>query len=168
MAMLNPTNRVNYEPNSWGAEGGPREDPRRGFTTYPAQTEDDKRRIRSETFADHYSQARQFYISQMPIEQQHIGDALVFDLGKVEHEDIRERMVSYMLNIDDGLAKTVAAGLGLEALPKAADAALPTRRELKRMLDAGFIVLGAAGTAKTFIEICRTLRFWERETAGGI
>jgi catalase len=298
MAMLNPTNRVNYEPNSWGAEGGPREDRRRGFTGYPAPVQGDKQRVRSETFADHYSQARQFYISQTPIEQKHIGDALVFELSKVEHEDIRERMVSHLLNIDDGLASTVAAGLGLEALPKAADAALPTRKELKpspklsilrngpvsfkgrkigvlmtdgadaalfkalqsaakaegallevvapqiggvtdskgnkiaaqqklsggpsvlydavvilaseaggkalakeagardfvsdayghckfvghvqaaqpllesagvaRMLDAGFVALGAAGTAKKFIETCRALRFWERETAGGI
>lgn len=131
MAMRNPTNRVNYEPNSWGVEGGPREDPKRGFVSYPAAVQGDKQRLRSETFADHYSQARQFYISQTPIEQKHIGDALVFELSKVEHEDIRERMVSHLLNIDDGLAKTVAAGLGLEALPKAADAAMPTRRELK-------------------------------------
>src|ERR1700728_4795008 len=38
MAMMNPQGRVNYEPNSWeGDEGGPREDPVRGFTTFPAE-----------------------------------------------------------------------------------------------------------------------------------
>ena len=32
MAIVNPTTRANYEPNSWAPdEGGPREDPRRGF-----------------------------------------------------------------------------------------------------------------------------------------
>ncbi|HBP67754.1 MAG TPA: hypothetical protein DD717_05930, partial [Alcanivorax sp.] len=32
MAMENPKGRANYEPNSWGgAEGGPRENPQRGF-----------------------------------------------------------------------------------------------------------------------------------------
>ena len=131
MAMINPTNRVNYEPNSWGAEGGPREDPKRGFTSYPAPVTGTKQRIRSETFADHYSQARQFYISQTAVEQKHIGDALVFELSKCEREDIRARMVSHLLNVDEGLAKTVATGLGLEIMPKAADAAVPTRTDLK-------------------------------------
>lgn len=34
MAMTNPTGRVNYEPNSWGEEGGPRENPESGFRSY--------------------------------------------------------------------------------------------------------------------------------------
>ncbi len=131
MAMHNPTGRANYEPNSWGAEGGPREDPKRGFTSYAMQIDGAKQRVRSETFADHYSQARQFYISQTPIEQKHIADALVFELSKVEREEIRGRMVSHLLNIDDGLAKTVAGNLGLGRLPAAADAARPTRQDLK-------------------------------------
>ena len=44
--------------------GGPRESPEKGFHSYPAEEEGPKLRIRSETFADHYSQARQFYMSQ--------------------------------------------------------------------------------------------------------
>ena len=35
-------------------------------------------------FADHYSQARQFYKSQTPLEQNHLANALVFELSKVE------------------------------------------------------------------------------------
>src|SRR5687767_11964493 len=67
MAFANPKGRVNYEPNSWGgAAGGPREAPDKGFTSFPEEVQGDKRRIRSETFADHYSQARQFYLSQTP------------------------------------------------------------------------------------------------------
>ncbi len=68
---------------------------------------------RGELFADHYSQARQFYISQTTVEQTHIKDALVFELSKVETPAIRARMVSHLLNIDDGLAQNVADGLGL-------------------------------------------------------
>ena len=64
MAMHNPKGRANYEPNSWGDAGGPRESPERGFTSFPEQVEGPEVRARSETFADHYSQARQFYISQ--------------------------------------------------------------------------------------------------------
>jgi len=120
MAMKNPTGRANYEPNSWGPEeGGPRENPEKGFQSHPEPVEGEKRRVRSETFADHYSQARQFYVSQAPIEQKHMADALVFELSKVERADIRARMVSHLLNIDEGLAKKVADGLGLD-MPKAA------------------------------------------------
>ena len=65
MALANPKGRVNYEPNSWDGEAsGPRESPEKGFRSFPAEEEGAKLRIRSETFADHYSQARQFYMSQ--------------------------------------------------------------------------------------------------------
>ncbi|WP_409202640.1 catalase [Sulfitobacter sp. W002] len=80
MAMHNPKGRVNYEPNSWGDDGGPRENPEIGFKSYPAEVSGTKQRVRSETFADHYSQARQFYISQTEIEQQHIAAAYTFEL----------------------------------------------------------------------------------------
>ncbi|WP_416385486.1 catalase [Tsuneonella sp. CC-YZS046] len=122
MAMHNPKGRANYEPNSWGAEGGPREDPVRGFRSFAGEETGPKARIRPESFADHYSQARQFYISQTPIEQKHIGDALVFELSKCEREDIRSRVVSHLIHIDKDLAATVADGLGLD-LPKPAKAA---------------------------------------------
>ena len=89
-----------------------------------------KKRVRSETFADHYSQARQFYISQTEIEKRHIKNAYVFELSKCERLDIRERMVSHLLNVDMGLAQEVAEGLGLKEMPEAAEAAMPTRTDL--------------------------------------
>ena len=126
MAFVNPRGRVNYEPNSWAV--GPREDRERGFTTYPATAIGSKLRARSERFADHYSQARQFFFSQTEVERQHIIDALCFELSKVETAAIRERVVSHLRNIDDvELAPGVAAGLGLAALPTAA---LPARAPL--------------------------------------
>lgn len=131
MAMSNPTGRANYEPNSWGEEeGGPREDPARGFESYPEDVSGPKVRERSETFADHYSQARQFYISQTETEQQHIINAFSFELSKVKTPAIRNRMVSHLLNIDQQLAENVAEKLGINPLPKAADAAMPTRDDL--------------------------------------
>ena len=40
MACSNPKGRVNYEPNSWsGKESGPREDPKKGFRSFPAEVE---------------------------------------------------------------------------------------------------------------------------------
>ena len=120
MASSNPSGRVNYEPNSWsGAESGPREDPQKGFRSYPGEAEGRKQRIRPESFADHYSQARQFYLSQTGIEQGHIAAALIFELSKVKETAIRSRLVSHLLNIDEGLAHAVASGLRLRELPEA-------------------------------------------------
>jgi len=128
MAFLNPKGRVNYEPNSWGGRaGGPRESPEQGFGSYPAEEEGAKVRVRSETFADHYSQARQFYKSQTKVEQNHLAKALVFELSKCETPAIRSRMVSHLLNIDEPLAKEVAGGLGLKEMPERADAARPSK-----------------------------------------
>ena len=106
MAMRNPKGRANYEPNSWGEPGRrrPREVPESG-STRSDRHRGRKVRVRSETFADHYSQARQFYISQTAVEQTHIAAALTFELSKVETVAIRERMVSHLLNIDEGLAE---------------------------------------------------------------
>jgi catalase len=132
MAFVNPKGRVNYEPNSWGgAAGGPRESPEKGFTSFPEPVQGDKRRIRSETFADHYSQARQFYLSQTPVEQGHIAAAFSFELSKVETPAIRARMVSHLMNVDEGLAKKVAAGLRLGDMPKPAEPARPVVTSLK-------------------------------------
>ena len=128
MAMRNPVGRVNYQPNSVGE--GPREDPNRGFRSFADAEEGQKRRVRSESFADHYSQARQFFISQTVPEQRHIAMALTFELSKVETVAIRERMVSHLLNIDEGLAANVAEKLGIRKLPKPADAAIAPRDDL--------------------------------------
>jgi catalase len=79
MAIVNPKGRANYEPNSWGGiEGGPRESHEIGFRSFPAEEKGRKVRERSESFADHYSQARQFYVSQTKVEQGHIAEALIF------------------------------------------------------------------------------------------
>ncbi len=118
MQMLVPKGRVNYEPNSLDP-AGPRETPRNGFTTFPDENTGAKLRIRPESFADHYSQARLFVRSQTPTEQDHIVAALIFELSKVETPAVRARVVSHLLNIDKTLAQRVAAGLGL---PKVAPA----------------------------------------------
>ncbi|VTT97719.1 catalase : Catalase OS=Rhodomicrobium vannielii (strain ATCC 17100 / ATH 3.1.1 / DSM 162 / LMG 4299) GN=Rvan_0122 PE=3 SV=1: Catalase: Catalase-rel [Gemmataceae bacterium] len=136
MAMRNPKGRVNYEPNSWSGatpreEPGPRESHAAGYRSFPAAVEGTKVRQRSETFADHYSQARQFYVSQTDIEKQHIQNALVFELSKVNRVDIRARMVGHLLNIDQGLADAVVKGLRLKDVPKPLPAARPTRQDLK-------------------------------------
>lgn len=127
MQMRVPKGRVSYEPSSLDQDT-PREDPVRGFRSHatPADT-GNKGRIRPESFADHYSQARQFYISQTDLEQAHLASALVFELSKVEHVHIREAMVGHLRHIDGSLAERVADGLGMTELPPAPPAAAPVR-----------------------------------------
>ena len=120
MAMMNPKGRANYEPNSWGEDGGPRENPEIGFKSYPEPVDGTKERVRSETFADHYSQARQFWISQTETEQRHIAGGFTFELSKCQHEKIRLRMLSHLMNVHEDLATAVADGLGVTEMPKAA------------------------------------------------
>ncbi|MBT2244946.1 catalase [Sphingobium sp. BHU LFT2] len=131
MAMRNPKGRVNYEPNSWApGDNNPRADPTRGYRHFAQEVNGAKVQVRAESFADHYSQARQFFISQTPIEQKHIGDALVFELSKCERADIRERIVGHLRHIDETLATVVAGGLGLTELPEPAQALVATRTDL--------------------------------------
>ncbi|MBK4998435.1 catalase HPII [Pseudomonas sp. S31] len=114
--------RASYEPNS--IDGGwPKETPAGpedgGFESYQERIDAHKIRQRSESFGDHFSQARLFFQSMSETEQQHIIKAYSFELGKVEREHIRAREVNEILaNIDLKLAAAVAANLGLPA-PKA-------------------------------------------------
>lgn len=129
MAMHNPKGRANYEPNSWN-DGGPRECPNRGFISHPAEVSGEKQRVRSETFADHYSQARQFYLSQNEVERGHIADAFIFELSKVEAAPIRLRMLANLRNVDEVLAQQIATGLGVKSLPPATPPARPVQNDL--------------------------------------
>ncbi len=130
--MMQPKGRVNYEPQSLDPLG-PRP-VRHGFASANDAAVDDgaKGRVRPESFRDHYSQARQFYLSQAPLEQAHMAAALVFELSKVATPSVRERVLGHLIHVDDGLAKRVAKGLGAK-LPAPADTlALPrTQRPSK-------------------------------------
>lgn len=106
--------RVSYEPNSLGG-GCPMQKPweQGGFVTFPERMEGEKIRVRSESFADHFSQAGLFWRSQSKWEQDHIVAAFCFELGKVEVPAVRERMVSVLTQVDAALAQRVADGLNM-------------------------------------------------------
>ncbi|MES1997696.1 MAG: catalase [Pseudomonadota bacterium] len=127
MQMAQPVGRVAYEPNSL-SENSPRETPAKGFHSAAVNETGEKGRIRAESFADHYSQARQFYLSQTGYEQAHIASALVFELSKVDHLHVREAMVGHLLHIEKDLAQRVANGLGFSKLPEAPAAAAPVQK----------------------------------------
>ncbi|GJH39211.1 catalase HPII [Paraburkholderia hospita] len=118
--------QASYEPNSvsdaWPKETDPAAKDG-GFESYPEPMEGTKIRVRSESFADHFSQAALFYQSMSDVEQEHIALAYQFELGKVTKPEIRARVVNEILaNFDAGLAATVAEGLGLPKPAKGARA----------------------------------------------
>ncbi|MCW2783555.1 MAG: katE [Marmoricola sp.] len=67
------------------------------------------------TFEDHFSQARQFWLSMSEVEQEHIVLAYTFELSRCYEKTIRERQLLALANIDPGLCEQVASGLGLPA-----------------------------------------------------
>lgn len=127
MQMQVPKGRANYEPNSLamvGEPAGAREDPTGGYKTFASEEEGQKLRIRPESFADHYSQARLFWRSMDTAEQAHIASAFVFELSKVSLEHIRIAMLANLRNVDEELASRVAEGLAME-LPEASPTKVP-------------------------------------------
>jgi catalase len=108
-----PKGRANYEPNSIDG-GAVRENPAAGYKHLAEAMMGEKSQLRPETFADHYSQARQFYRSMSEPEQRHMVSALGFELAKVELVPIRTRMLGHLANIDATLQQQVEAALGME------------------------------------------------------
>ncbi|WHO39451.1 catalase [Sphingobium sp. AP49] len=174
MQTLVPKGRANYEPNSLneaGEDSGPRVAPETGFTSFSDNDERndpaDKMRIRADAFADHYSQARMFYLSQTQNEQAHIASAIVFELSKVAMPHVRLRVLARLRNIDEKLAERVADGLAID-LPEKAPAArelveMPVSDALSIQKNAkdGFVgkkvgILFAEGSDKAMVEKLKT------------
>jgi len=118
MQMEIPKGQTAYFPNSLSsgcpylstvAEGG--------FESYQERIDAKKIRTRSESFSDHFSQPALFYRSLADWEKQHVADAYSFELGKCNHDHIKERMLWLIAQIDTKLAKQVAENLGMK-VPK--------------------------------------------------
>lgn len=125
--------KVSYEPNSIGG-GCPFQAMMKdgGFNSNNERVDGHKVRARSDSFVDHYSQAKMFLNSQSAPEKTHLQDALVFELSKVTILEIRERVVGQLAFIDAELAANVAKKVGVEvkkldmpnqSIPADADAA---------------------------------------------
>ena len=106
--------RTSYHPNSLGG-GCPFQAMMKegGFSSFAEKIDAPKVRARSRSFFDHFSQAKLFFNSQSDFEQQHIVDALSFELGKVETLAIRERMLGILAQVDTGLASQIAYNIGV-------------------------------------------------------
>ncbi|MFB4307566.1 catalase [Actinomadura sp. GTD37] len=93
------------------------------FSHYQERVDGTKIRKRSESFADHYSQATLFWNSMTDWEKEHIVGAFRFELGKCDHMHIREAVVGHLNHVDHDLAVRVAQGIGVAppASPAAAN-----------------------------------------------
>jgi catalase len=85
-----------------------------GFTSTYERVEGHKIRLRSKSFVDHYSQARLFWNSQTDAEKMHIVKALRFELGHVQHLEVRERTLMQLAQVAPDLVRRVAEGLGMD------------------------------------------------------
>ena len=109
-----------YKPNSLDggspevADGGGPGDSA-GYVQVPREVAGPKVRANPASFADHFTQARLFWVSMSPVEQAHIVSAFTFELGKCASQAVRARMVANLARIDADLCARVAAGLGLPA-----------------------------------------------------
>ncbi|WP_294214492.1 catalase [uncultured Chryseobacterium sp.] len=106
--------KVSYEPNSMGG-GCPFQAMMKdgGFASQEERVDGKKIRARSQSFVDHYSQAKLFYNSQSGPEKTHLQNALIFELSKVTIPAIRERVVGQLNFINKDLAAAVAKKVGV-------------------------------------------------------
>jgi catalase len=109
-----PLGQASYHPNSLSG-GCPALAPDgQAYVHYQERVEGHKIRKRSESFADHFSQATLFWNSMADWEKEHIVAAFRFELGKVTHQHIRVGVVRNLAQVDHGLAVQVAEGIGVE------------------------------------------------------
>jgi catalase len=110
--------RVAYFPNSL-ARGCPAQSPEgmASFSSFAEKMDGAKVRRRSESFADHFSQATLFWNSMSAWEKDHIAAAFSFELNMVETAAVRERVLNELLaNVADELAQKVGLRIGI--IPK--------------------------------------------------
>ena len=100
-----------YNPNSLGG-GCPFPAGAEGYVSVPRTVTGERVRARAQSFSDHYSQATLFWNSMSQVEREHIVAAFSFELGKCLSDEIRDRTLANLANVDPELAGGVASALG--------------------------------------------------------
>lgn len=84
-----------------------------GYRHYQEKVDGRKIQARSDSFKDHFSQAKLFWNSMSPIEKEHILSAFSFEVGKVKSKYVRQQVVEMYSNVSIDLATKLAANLGV-------------------------------------------------------
>lgn len=116
---------VHFHKNSL-AENTPAEAPPRegGYTHYPEGVSGAiTREAPSESFTDHFSQARLFWNSMSPVEKDDLVRTFAFHLGKVKSKSVRQQNVNMFANVDVAMAAKIADMIG--AAPPASGTHVP-------------------------------------------
>lgn len=85
-----------------------------GYEHYQEKIDGKKVKNRAESFRDHFSQAIMFYNSMSDPEKEHIKDAFVFELQKVDRPEIRQNVVNMFANVNEELATQIADEVGAD------------------------------------------------------
>ncbi|PBP21409.1 catalase [Diplocarpon rosae] len=103
--------KVNYWPNRHSAIP-PATAEQGAYIDHPQKVVAMKRRLLSVKFSEHFSQAQAFWNSMTPIEQNHITQALSFELDRCDDPVVYERMITRLTDISLDLAQAVAEKVG--------------------------------------------------------
>ncbi|WP_311390009.1 catalase [Corynebacterium haemomassiliense] len=103
------------------------------FIDVPVAVNGEITREHPASFDDHFSQARLFYLSLTDVEQEHLTQALSFELGKCYEESVKTRYLEVLAHVDQDLAETVADNLGLPHPEKQQVAEVEPSKALSQM-----------------------------------
>ncbi|WLV24345.1 catalase [Aciduricibacillus chroicocephali] len=107
--------KVSYHKNSlWNNTPSPVPPSKGGYKHYEEKVEGRKIRARSDSFKDHFSQAKLFWNSLTPVEKQHTVNGFSFELGKVQSKSLRQQNVEMFAHVDYELARQIADNVGVE------------------------------------------------------
>lgn len=107
---------VSYHKNAMAANTpAPASEADGGYVHYQEKIDGHKVRARSESFKDHFSQAKLFWNSMSEVEKSHIIEAFRFELGKVEREWIRQQVVDMFANVSLKMSQQIAEAIGVTA-----------------------------------------------------
>jgi len=134
------------------------------FVHYQEKVEGRKIQARSESFNDHFSQARLFWNSMTLAEKKHIVDAFSFEVGKVKDKNIKQQVVEMFVNVDKGLATAIAEAVGVNhpegvesdvtessaALSQELTTKLPATRKIAVLIGEKF----SGGEVETVVKAC--------------
>ncbi|HEY4600025.1 MAG TPA: catalase [Cerasibacillus sp.] len=106
--------RVSYHRNSLANNTPATTSPEKGgYAHYQEKVEGRTIQARSDSFTDFFSQARLFWNSMSPVEKNHILNAFIFELGKVESRSVRQQSVDMFAHVDENLARIIADNIGV-------------------------------------------------------
>ena len=108
--------QTNYHKNSL-SDNKPDTTPEKdgGYVHYYEKVDGHKIQARSDSFKDHFSQARLFWNSMSDPEKEHIIAAFSFEVGKVNDMNVRKQVVDMFANVDTDMAEQIADAVGVDA-----------------------------------------------------